>query len=170
MSTSKVTGVIDGISDYKSKDFFNIALEDSEQDDNWYIGDGTLRDYGQFDKGDKVRLTVDDNKGSVTNVEPVGKPQRNDVMESGASEDGGSRDGGDADSSVGGSTGSNQSYTSKDDRINKKVAFKEAAETVRRKEEDGYYNGDLSEGEHQQKVSDVATGYYNILKSMGENQ
>lgn len=162
MSESKVTGVIDGISDYKDKDYFNIALGDSNVDDNWYIGDGTLRDYGEFDKGDKVRLTVEN--GNVSKVEPVGKPN---VTESGASEDEATREGdAEGDSPVGGSTGSDQSYTSKDDRINKKVAFKEAVETVRQSTDldlDSVESG----GEHMDEVAKLANGYYNILSDMG---
>lgn len=154
MSTSKVTGIIDGISDYKKNDFFNIALDDSDKDDNWYIGDGTLRDYGELEKGDKVRLHFDDNQGSVTKV---------DIMETGASEDEATR-GSDSDNkqSYGGSTGSD-SYSSKDDRINKKVAFKEAAETLRTQEEDV----DLNHGEHIEALAGLANGYYNILKELG---
>jgi len=49
MSKSKVTGTVDGVSDYSDRDYFNIALDNAEVDDNWYIGDGTLRDYGDIE-------------------------------------------------------------------------------------------------------------------------
>jgi len=65
--------------------------------------------------------------------------------------------------SEGGQSSSDQSFEErKDRRIAKKVAFKEAAETVRQLESDN------DEGEHQERVSAVANGYYNILKSMGD--
>jgi len=158
MSESKITGVIDAISDYQNKDYFNIALGDAENDDNWYIGDNSLRDYGQFDKGDKVRITVDDNKGSITNVEPVGKP--NDVKESGASEDGASREG-DSDN--------NQSYrrsTGSDIFIppELQVAFKEACKDFR--EADTDFN---MEEEKEFKQSKTAM-HYAILKQIGGDQ
>jgi len=162
MSTSKVTGTIEAISDYKENDYFNVALDNSDVDDNWYIGDGTLRDYGQFDKGDRVRLHVDN--GNVSKVEPVG-PSEIDVKSGGKHEGSTSNENEGApntESSRGDNSGT--SFTSKDDRINKKVAFKEAAETVRQLESDS------DKGEHQERVSAVANGYYNILKDMGDNQ
>lgn len=82
MSKSKVTGKVAAISDYRDKDFYNIALDNADNDDNWYIGDGTLRDFGDIDKGDKVRLHVNQDSGSVEKVDIIG----------GANEDGGSRD------------------------------------------------------------------------------
>lgn len=61
-----------------------------------------------------------------------------------------------------GSPKSSNQFTSKDDRINKKVAFKEAAETVRQQ---GY---ELGDGEHEEALSTLANGYYNILKDIGD--
>jgi len=124
MSTSRVTGIVDGVSDYKSKEFFNIALDDAEVNDNWYIGDGTLRDYGDISKGDKVRLHVDDNRGSVTKV---------DVIGASASEDDASR----GQSVRDGPNGSGESSTGSDDfipkqtRIAVQTAFKEACKDYR---------------------------------------
>lgn len=149
MSTSKVTGVVDGISDYRNKDFYNIALDDADKDDNWYIGDGTLRDYGDISKGDKVRLHVDDNQGSVTKV---------DVMEDG--------DGEIPDSSQNSAqTGEGSSPSSKPTYIppELQVAFKEACKDFR--EDEG--TDDMTMAEEQEFKSAKTAMHYEVLKKVG---
>jgi len=149
MSTSKVTGTIAAISDYKEKDFFNLALDDADKDDNWYIGDGSLRQYGDFNKGDKIRIFVEN--GNVSDVQPVGKPQNN-VKGSDESE---------------GSTSSNESAPNGDKSDSTyippelQVAFKEACKDFRDLDED------LNMPEEREFKKEVTAMHYNILKEIG---
>lgn len=167
MSESKVTGVVDGISDYKRNDYFNIALENAEVDDNWYIGDGTLRDYGDIEKGDKVRLHVEN--GSVTKVDVIKGDGQNkdegtrdvngksaDQHASPTSSDSGAGEGSDAGKSI-------PKTLSKDKRIMLQVAFKEAAETMRHEEEN--LDNELSQAEKLEVVGEYTNGFYNLLQA-----
>lgn len=155
MSESSFTGTIKNFSPKSSEDYYGILI-DNGKEEKWLNGKGDPNE--SWSKGDKVKVKA--------NMDEFIEIQQIDVMESGASEADASREGDTANSSVGESTGSDQSYTSKDDRINKKVAFKEAAETLRKQESDV----ELNHGEHIEALAGLANGYYNILKDIGGHE
>jgi len=155
MSKSNITGEIKNFSPKPDEDYYGI-LVDNGQEEKWLNGKGSIPD--DLEKGDRVKI-----KANMDNFIEI---QQIDVIpESGASEAEETR-GSDSDNkqSYGESTGSD--YTSKDDRINKKVAFKEAVETVR-ESTDLDLESVESGGEHMDEVAKLANGYYNILSDMG---
>lgn len=149
MSTSSFTGTIKNFSPKPGEGYYGIFV-DNGQEEKWLNGNGDPED--SWSKGDKVKIKA--------NMDEFIEIQEINVLESGDSEAESNREEGSVKSSKGENTSSNKS--SKDDRINKKVAFKEACETVRKLESDN------DSGEHQERVSAVANGYYNILKGMGD--
>jgi len=150
MSTSSFTGTIKNFSPKPNEDYYGIFV-DNGQEEKWLNGHGDPKD--SWSKGDKVKIKA--NMDKFIEIEEIDV-----ISESGDGEAESNREEGSVNSSKGENTSSD--YTSKDDRINKKVAFKEACETVRQLESDN------DSGEHQERVSAVANGYYNILKDMGD--
>lgn len=106
MKSSK-RGEVAAVSDKASNDYFNIALDDADLEENWYIGDGSIVDYVDgISKGEQVELKFDNE--SVTEIRKVD----------------GSGSGGDA---------SGQKFVSKQDRIKHQTAFKKAVDQVDRR-------------------------------------
>jgi len=104
---SSKRGEVAAVSDKASNDYFNIALDDADLEENWYIGDGSIVDYVDgISKGEQVELKFDNE--SVTEIRKV---------------DGGGS-GGDA---------SGQQFVSKQDRIKHQTAFKKAVDQVDRR-------------------------------------
>jgi len=104
---SSKRGEVAAVSDKASNDYFNIALDDADLEENWYIGDGSIVDYvNGISKGEQVELKFDNE--SVTEIRKV---------------DGGGS-GGDA---------SGQEFVSKQDRIKHQTAFKKAVDQVDRR-------------------------------------
>ena len=54
---TKVQGVVDAVSDHKNKDYYNLAIDDADSDDAWYIGSGST----DAQEGDVVHLEVENN-------------------------------------------------------------------------------------------------------------
>lgn len=159
MSTSSFTGTIKNFSPKPDKDHYGIFI-DNGKEEKWLNGRGSPN--SSWSKGDKIKVKA--------NMDEFIEIQEIDVIsESGDSEAESNREEGSVETSSGENTGSDN-YTSKDDRINKKVAFKEACETVRLATVNsrGHIDGEGG-GEHQELVSKIANGYYNILKDMGDN-
>jgi len=104
---SSKRGEVAAVSDKASNDYFNIALDDADLEENWYIGDGSIVDYVDgISKGEQVELKFDNE--SVTEIRKVD----------------GSGSGGDA---------SGQKFVSKQDRIKHQTAFKKAVDQVDRR-------------------------------------
>jgi len=67
---SNVKGSVAAVSDRADNDYFNIALDDAERDDNWYIGDGSITDYVDgLRQGQQVVLEFDNE--SVNEIRKV---------------------------------------------------------------------------------------------------
>jgi len=67
---SNVKGSVAAVSDRADNDYFNIALDDAELDDNWYIGDGSITDYVDgLRQGQQVVLEF--NNESVNEIRKV---------------------------------------------------------------------------------------------------
>ncbi len=124
-------------------------MDDPEKDENWYIGDGSV----DVEKGDRVRISFDTNKGSITEIDVIG----------GDSEDGASRgsDSGKESSPMGENAADPSNLTPKDTRIMVQTAFKEACETVRNRQD----GEDLAQGKHLEAVSEFTNGYFNLMKA-----
>lgn len=106
MKSSK-RGEVAAVSDKASNDYFNIALDDADLEENWYIGDGSIVDYVDgISKGEQVELKFDNE--SVTEIRKV--------------------DGGGSGGDVSG-----QEFVSKQDRIKHQTAFKKAVDQVDRR-------------------------------------
>jgi len=104
---SNVKGLVAAVSDKASNDYFNIALDDADLEENWYIGDGSIVDYVDgISKGEQVELKFDNE--SVTEIRRL--------------------DGGGS-----GGDGSGQEFVSKQDRIKHQTAFKKAVDQVDRR-------------------------------------
>jgi hypothetical protein len=104
---SSKRGEVAAVSDKASNDYFNIALDDADLEENWYIGDGSIVDYvNGISKGEQVELKFDNE--SVTEIRKV--------------------DGGDS-----GGDASGQQFVSKQDRIKHQTAFKKAVDQVDRR-------------------------------------
>jgi len=163
MSTSTLTGTVDGISDYKSKDYFNIALDDAEQQDNWYIGDGSIRNFvgDGLDKGDQVRLEVNKNKGSITDIEVVG---------SGSDKSSGGSGGSDMDAQRTGERAATDSSSRipKNRSILAQKALEEARKLHQSEYDDGRYTGDNAMGEYMEQLTSTADGFFNWMKTRAE--
>jgi hypothetical protein len=102
-----------------------------------------------------VRLKINKNKGSVTDIEVVG---------SGSDQSSGGGGGSDSDARRKGE-GAATDHLSKDEKISRKVAFKEACETIR-----AASDTDIGNGEHIQEVSKLANGYLRILQDIGDEE
>jgi len=104
---SSKRGEVAAVSDKASNDYFNIALDDADLEENWYIGDGSIVDYVDgISKGEQVELKFDNE--SVTEIRKV--------------------DGGGSGGDVSG-----QEFVSKQDRIKHQTAFKKAVDQVDRR-------------------------------------
>lgn len=144
-------------------------------DGEWYnlsrYADEEVKDkQREIEEDDIVKLDLDQpESGFYEKIISVGKPEDNDVSsEPENNEDGDNgREKGSVENDTGDKTSvsDQSSYQSKkDDQIAKKVAFKEAAATVRERD------ANMGEGQHIEEVSKFANGYYNILKGMGDGQ
>lgn len=157
MSESTITGKVAAISDYKEKDYFNLAIGDANRDENWYIGDGSLRDYGEIEQGDKVRIKVDDNQGSITDIDVVGA---NKDGETRASNSESGRGQGESNA------GKSRPLTNKDVRISVGAAGNQAAEIIA--------SSNLDPEEEQGKILDVygelLNGFYNAMQAQVKNK
>jgi len=158
---SSVTGKVAAVSDHKSNDYFNIALDDADKDDNWFIGDGSVRDYvdSGLDDGQRVRLSFDNE--SVNGIEVVGSGSSPSSGEGGGSSDEGNTS---VDSGRGANPDSSSSL-SKQDNIRLQVAFKEACETVR-----SNVNDVDNQGEHLETVGELTNGYFNLLQAQAKDK
>jgi len=118
---SNVKGSVAAVSDRADNDYFNIALDDAELDDNWYIGDGSITDYVDgLRQGQQVVLEF--NNESVNEIRKV-----NGDASEGVSDDS------DAES-LGEGRDSRQSLSvSKQERIKYQTAFKKAVDQVDRR-------------------------------------
>lgn len=118
---SNVKGSVAAVSDRADNDYFNIALDDAELDDNWYIGDGSITDYVDgLRQGQQVVLEF--NNESVNEIRKVNGDA------SGVDDDSGAESLGEGDSS------SQQSFSvSKQERIKYQTAFKKAVDQVDRR-------------------------------------
>ncbi len=118
---SNVKGSVAAVSDRADNDYFNIALDDAERDDNWYIGDGSITDYVDgLRQGQQVVLEF--NNESVNEIRKVNGDA------SGVDDDSGAESLGEGDSS------SQQSFSvSKQERIKYQTAFKKAVDQVDRR-------------------------------------
>jgi len=118
---SNVKGSVAAVSDRADNDYFNIALDDAERDDNWYIGDGSITDYVDgLRQGQQVVLEFDNE--SVNEIRKVNGDA------SGVDDDSGAESLGEGDSS------SQQSFSvSKQERIKYQTAFKKAVDQVDRR-------------------------------------
>jgi len=118
---SNVKGSVAAVSDRADNDYFNIALDDAELDDNWYIGDGSITDYvDSLRQGQQVVLEF--NNESVNEIRKVNGDA------SGVDDDSGAESLGEGDSS------SQQSLSvSKQERIKYQTAFKKAVDQVDRR-------------------------------------
>ena len=118
---SNVKGSVAAVSDRARNDYFNIALDDAERDDNWYIGDGSITDYVDgLRQGQQVVLEFDNE--SVNEIRKVNGDA------SGVDDDSGAESLGEGDSS------SQQSFSvSKQERIKYQTAFKKAVDQVDRR-------------------------------------
>ena len=118
---SKVKGSVAAGSDRARNDYFNIALDDAERDDNWYIGDGSITDYVDgLRQGQQVVLEFDNE--SVNEIRKVNGDA------SGVDDDSGAESLGEGDSD------SQQSLSvSKQERIKYQTAFKKAVDQVDRR-------------------------------------
>jgi hypothetical protein len=117
---SNVKGSVAAVSDRADNDYFNIALDDAELDDNWYIGDGSITDYVDgLRQGQQVVLEF--NNESVNEIRKVN----------------GDASGVDDDSdveSLGEGNDSRQTLSvSKQERIKYQTAFKKAVDQVDRR-------------------------------------
>lgn len=119
---SNVKGSVAAVSDRADNDYFNIALDDAELDDNWYIGDGSITDYVDgLRQGQQVVLEF--NNESVNEIRKV----NGDASE-------GVDDDSDAESLGEGESDSRQSLSvSKQERIKYQTAFKKAVDQVDRR-------------------------------------
>jgi hypothetical protein len=118
---SNVKGSVAAVSDRADNDYFNIALDDAELDDNWYIGDGSITDYVDgLRQGQQVVLEF--NNESVNEIRKVNGDA------SGVDDDSGAESLGEGDSD------SQQSFSvSKQERIKYQTAFKKAVDQVDRR-------------------------------------
>jgi hypothetical protein len=120
---SNVKGSVAAVSDRADNDYFNIALDDAELDDNWYIGDGSITDYVDgLRQGQQVVLEF--NNESVNEIRKV-----NGDASQGVDDDSGAE-------SLGGNgvSSSQQSFSvSKQERIKYQTAFKKAVDQVDRR-------------------------------------
>ena len=118
---SNVKGSVAAVSDRADNDYFNIALDDAELDDNWYIGDGSITDYVDgLRQGQQVVLEFDNE--SVNEIRKVNGDA------SGVDDDSGAESLGEGDSS------SQQNFSvSKQERIKYQTAFKKAVDQVDRR-------------------------------------
>lgn len=119
---SNVKGSVAAVSDRADNDYFNIALDDAELDDNWYIGDGSITDYVDgLRQGQQVVLEF--NNESVNEIRKVNEDASSVDDDSGAE-------------SLGGEdvSDSQQSFSvSKQERIKYQTAFKKAVDQVDRR-------------------------------------
>jgi len=120
---SNVKGSVSAVSDRADNDYFNIALDDAELDDNWYIGDGSITDYVDgLRQGQQVVLEF--NNESVNEIRKV----NGDASEGVDVDSNPEFFGGEADSD------SQQSLSvSKQERIKHQTAFKKAVDQVDRR-------------------------------------
>jgi len=147
MSTSSFTGTIKNFSPKPSEDYYGILI-DNGQEDKWLNGRGDPND--SWSKGDKVK--VETNQDRFIDIQKI------DVMESGDSEADANVGGSDRqDSPMGENTGSSNIFIPPEQQ----VALKKAVDA-----------SDIKPGDdtsrHVKQVSKLATGYYNILKDMGD--
>jgi len=119
---SNVKGSVAAVSDRADNDYFNIALDDAERDDNWYIGDGSITDYVDgLRQGQQVVLEF--NNESVNEIRKVNGDASGVDDDSGAESLGGD-----------GVSDSQQSFSvSKQERIKYQTAFKKAVDQVDRR-------------------------------------
>jgi len=117
---SNVKGSVAAVSDRADNDYFNIALDDAELDDNWYIGDGSITDYVDgLRRGQQVVLEF--NNESVNEIRKVNGDA------SGVNDDS------KAESFVGTGVSDSQQSLSKQERIKYQTAFKKAVDQVDRR-------------------------------------
>jgi len=118
---SNVKGSVAAVSDRADNDYFNIALDDAELDDNWYIGDGSITDYVDgLRQGQQVVLEF--NNESVNEIRKV-----NGDASQGVDDDSG------AESFGGNGVSDSQQSLSKQERIKYQTAFKKAVDQVDRR-------------------------------------
>jgi len=118
---SNVKGSIAAVSDRADNDYFNIALDDAELDDNWYIGDGSITDYVDgLRQGQQVVLEF--NNESVNEIRKV-----NGDASQGVDDDS------KAESLGGNGVSDSQQSLSKQERIKFQTAFKKAVDQVDRR-------------------------------------
>jgi len=118
---SNVKGSVAAVSDRADNDYFNIALDDAELDDNWYIGDGSITDYVDgLRQGQQVVLEF--NNESVNEIRKV----NGDASE-------GVDDDSKAESLGGNGVSDSQQSLSKQERIKYQTAFKKAVDQVDRR-------------------------------------
>lgn len=118
---SNVKGSVAAVSDRADNDYFNIALDDAELDDNWYIGDGSITDYVDgLRRGQQVVLEF--NNESVNEIRKVNGDASDGVD-----------DGSGAESLGGTGVSDSQQSLSKQERIKYQTAFKKAVDQVDRR-------------------------------------
>jgi len=118
---SNVKGSVAAFSDRADNDYFNIALDDAERDDNWYIGDGSITDYVDgLRQGQQVVLEF--NNESVNEIRKV-----NGDASKGVDDDSG------AESLGGTGVSDSQQSLSKQERTKYQTAFKKAVDQVDRR-------------------------------------
>jgi hypothetical protein len=155
MSTSSFTGTIMNFSPKPDEDYYGILI-DNGTEEKWLNGKGNPDD--SWSKGDKVKVKA--NMDEFIEIEEI------NVLEDGQNNSSGGEKTSNSNAQKGSDGGEPSStYVSKDERINKKVAFKEACETAR--QEDLKVQAPEEGGEHIQLVAKLANGYYQVLQDMG---
>ena len=153
MSTSTVRGTIKNFSPKPDEGYYGV-LVNTGQSDKWLNGNGEIPD--KLSKGDKVKIEANTNGFiEINDIEVVGSGSNQD----GSGEGEGSSD---MDAQRTGE-GAATEHLSKDEKISRKVAFKEACATARN--EELMVQDPEGGGEHIQLVAKLFNGYYNVLDS-----
>jgi len=153
MSTSTIRGTIQNFSPKPDEGYYGV-LVDTGQDEKWLNGEGDIPD--ELSKGNKVKIEANTNGFiEINSIEVVGSESDKSSGGSGGSDMDAQRTG----------DGAATDHLSKDEKISRKVAFKEACETIREKS-----SSDRGNGEHIQEVSKLANGYLRILQDMGDDE
>jgi len=154
MSTSTIRGTIENFSPKPDEGYYGV-LVDTGQSKKWLNGNGDIPD--KLSKGDKVKIEANTNGFiEINSIEVVG---------SGSNQSSGEGEGRSDMDGQGKAEGAATTHLSKDEKISRKVAFKEACETIREKS-----SSDIGNGEHIQEVSKLANGYLRILEDMGDEE
>jgi len=149
--TEKVKGRVSQVADYKSNAYFNIAIGDPENKDNWFIGGGST----DADEGDKVEVKHSGDN-SIKEINVLEEDNEDGPNKNGrAGSDSGNRGRGESNS------GKHSSPNPKRANIQATAATKKAADIVAE-------HRTVEEGEFEEQVSTVAHGLNRIMNDLYE--